>query len=109
MENNLKEIIKLIDSKQGDDIKVINFKEKSPYIDYFVVVSAKNQRLAMSLIDYLEEFAINNKFTIYSKDVSKDSKWLLIDIDHIVVHVFVNEERNKYNLEGLWKDLIIQI
>lgn len=109
MEQFLSDIYKLIDSKQGDDIVVMDFRNNSPFVDYFVVCSARNSRLANAIIAEVEDYAEKNEIKIISKDVNKDGKWLLIDIGSIVVHVFVNEERYKYNLDGLWKDLIIEI
>lgn len=108
MEKLISDLYKVIDDKQGDNIKVIDFRNNSPFLDYFLVCSARNSRLANSIIGEVEDFAIANKMDILSKDVNKDGKWLLIDIGNIVVHVFVGEERDKYNLEGLWKDLIIE-
>lgn len=108
MSNLLKSIIDFIDSKKGEDIKVLDFQRHSPFIDYFVIVSALNNRHALSLIDDLEDFANKNDLIVNSKDAIKDSNWMLIDINNIVVHVFVGEDRDKYNLEGLWKDLVIQ-
>lgn len=109
MKNILAELYKLIDDKQGDDIVVMDFSNNSPFVDYFIVCSARNSRLANAIIGEVEDFADKNGIDVISKDSEKDGKWLLIDIGSIVVHVFVGEERMKYNLEGLWKDLIIEI
>lgn len=109
MANHLKQIYKLLDDKQADDITVIDFSKNSPFIDYFIVCSARNSRLANALIGDIEDYADDNNIHVLSKDVNKEGKWLLIDIGEIVVHVFVGEERYKYNLDGLWKDLIIEI
>ncbi|MDO5440194.1 MAG: ribosome silencing factor [Erysipelotrichaceae bacterium] len=109
MADNLKELYKLLDAKQADDITVLDFRKNSPFVDYFIVCSARNSRLANAIIGEVEDYADINDIKVFSKDVNKDGKWLLIDIGSIVVHVFVGEERFKYNLDGLWKDLIIEI
>ena len=31
-------------------------------------------------------------------------KWILIDCDEVVVHIFQKETREFYDLEGLWYD-----
>lgn len=98
-----------VDKRQGDDIVVLDFKNNSPFLDYFVIATARNNRHAYSIIDEVEELADLEGIDIVSKSVSKESGWLLIDIGSIVVHVFVNEERAKYNLESLWKDLMIKL
>ena len=109
MSDILKEIVQKIDERQGDDIEVLDFRNTSPYVDYFVICSARNTRLAASIIDEVEQLSDKNEMKIKSKDDNRDSLWQLIDLGEIVVHVFVGSERAKYNLEGLWKDLIIKI
>ena len=109
MSDILKEIVQKIDERQGDDIEVLDFRNTSPYVDYFVICSARNTRLAASIIDEVEQLSDKNEMKIKSKDDNRDSLWQFIDLGEIVVLVFVGSERAKYNLEGLWKDLIIKI
>lgn len=109
MDRLLNSLYKLIDDKQGDDITILDFRNNSPYVDYFIVASARNSRLAKAIVEEVEDYANKNEIKVLSKDVSKDSNWLFIDIGLIVVHIFVGEERAKYNLDGLWKDLQIEI
>mgnify|MGYP003296680399 CR=1 FL=1 len=35
----------------------------------------------------------------------RDSKWILMDFDDVIVHIFEQEERRAYNLEKLWADM----
>ena len=109
MDKILTDIYKTLDDKQADDIVVMDFRNKSPFVDYFIVCSARNSRLANALIREVEDYADINEINVINKDIQKDGLWLLIDIGSIVVHVFVGEERYKYNLDGLWKDLIIEL
>ena len=109
MHDILKEVYKAIDDKQGDDIVVLDFRNNSPFVDYFIICSARNSRLARAILNEVEDVADRNGVEILSKDTNKESNWLLIDIGSIVVHIFVGEERDKYNLEGLWKELKIEL
>lgn len=99
-----------IDKKFGEDITVLDFRNHSPYIDYFLIATATNYRMANSIIDELEDEASKAGYDI--KKISKGddtSKWLLIDLKDIVCHIFVGkEERQKYDLEGLWADLTVE-
>lgn len=105
----IKKVYDKVDERQGDDIVVLDFRNNSPFLDYFVVCTARNNRHANSIIDEIDDLAAFEGIEVVSKSVSKESGWLLIDIGSIVVHVFVNEERAKYNLESLWKDLMIKL
>lgn len=105
MNNELKLIYKAMDDKQAEELVVLDFRTQSPFVDYFIIGSAKNQRMAKSIIENVEEVAINNGYNVKHSYIDKESKWLLIDLGEIVCHVFYDGERELYNLEGLWKDL----
>lgn len=100
------EIIKILDEKQAEDIKILDFRGKNPYLDYFVLATARNVRLANALIEAVDDFCDKENISVRSIDNKGDSGWFLIDLNSIVVHIFLEQERQKYDLEGLWKDLI---
>lgn len=101
----LKIVYKAIDDKMGLDIKIIDFRNFSPLFDYFVIASAASFRNAKAIV----ENVIDEISKEYSDDLkveyTNDSKWLLVRMQDIVVHIFVGDERQNYNLEKLWKDL----
>lgn len=105
MNDLLEKIYKAMDEKLAEDIVVIDFREQSPFVDYFMIATAKNARMAASIIDNIEEKAEEMGVEIRFNRNVKDSKWLLIDLGEIVCHIFYDNERQVYNLEGLWKDL----
>jgi len=107
MNNRLKAIIDLLDNKLAEDIVTIDLRNNSPYIDYFVICSANNIRKAHALKEELMNYCDINCLNYRPNYDDKESMWLVVDMNDIVCHIFVNEERAKYNLEGLWKDLKI--
>lgn len=105
MKDLLKTIYKAMDDKQAEELVVIDFKEFSPFVDYFIIGSASNQRKAKAIAENIVDVAEINNIKVKSFRYNNDSKWLLIDLEEIVCHIFVGDERQVYNLEGLWKDL----
>lgn len=107
----MKDLLKIaydaMDERLAQDLLVIDFRKQSPFVDYFIIASANNQRMAKSIIDNIEQKAEINGFEVKHNYNDKDSKWLLIDLGTVVCHVFYDGERSLYNLEGLWKDLPI--
>ncbi|MDO4500964.1 MAG: ribosome silencing factor [Erysipelotrichaceae bacterium] len=100
------EIIKLLDDKQVEDIVCLNFKDKSPFLDYFFIGSVRNARMANAVLNFVEEFCDEHGIKVNHIDNGSETKWFLIDCGSFVVHIFYDEERYRYDLEGLWKDLI---
>lgn len=105
MKDLLKIAYNAMDEKQADDLVVIDFRNQSPFLDYFIIGSARNARLAKAIIENVEDKVIENGFEIKHKYIEDSSKWLLIDLGNVICHVFYDDERQVYNLEGLWKDL----
>lgn len=107
MNNLLNLVYKAMDDKQASNLVVIDFRKHSPFVDYFIIGSARNERMAKSIIENIEDVALKNGYEVKNNINSNKSNWQLIDLGEIVCHVFINEERDVYNLEGLWKDLPI--
>lgn len=105
MKDLLKIAYEAMDEKQADDLVVIDFRNQSPFLDYFIIGSARNGRLAKAIIENVEDKANMEGYVTKHIDVDSSSKWFLIDLGNIVCHVFYDGEREVYNLEGLWKDL----
>ena len=105
MKNLLQIAYDAMDEKQAADLKIIDFRDQSPYVDYFIIGSARNYRMARSIIDNVEVKALEAGYEIRHTYVENTTKWLMIDMGEVVCHVFYDGERELYNLEGLWKDL----
>ena len=102
--DKLKTIVRTLDSKLAKDIVVLDMSLNSPICDYFVIATASNERLMQSLKDYVEEECDKKGYFVKSIEGRKNSKWLLMDYQDIVVHIFDPEERKNYNIEKLWSD-----
>lgn len=100
------EIYKILDEKQVDDITILDFRNQSPFVDYFIIGTVRNARMANAAIVAVDELCDKEGIKVKSKDTNSESKWFLIDAESVVVHIFFDGEREKYDLEGLWKDLI---
>ena len=74
--------------------------------DEFVVVSASNDRLVKAIVDDVEraidEAGHGRPLRVEGLD---DRHWVLIDYGDVVVHVFLEETREYYELERLWSDV----
>ena len=103
-QNLAEEIGRLIDSKKGDDIVILDLRGISSVADYFVIASGNSDRQVVAIADHVEDELA--KHGIYSKykDGMKTGRWVVMDYHDILVHIFNKEERDYYNLEGLWND-----
>ena len=74
--------------------------------DEFVVVSASNDRLVKAIVDdvgrAIDAAGHGRPLRVEGLD---DRHWVLIDYGDVVVHVFLEETREYYELERLWSDV----
>ena len=105
MSELLQLVVKAADQRLAEAISVLDFRGHSPFTDYFVIASAKNERMADSIVDHGIEEAEKAGFAVRNVEGGQGSRWLLVDLYEVVLHVFVGEERQVYNLEKLWGDL----
>jgi ribosome-associated protein len=100
----LRNIVKSIDEKKGEDIVVLDVKNISPVTDYIVIASGDVPTHTQAIA---EEVLKNNKekgeLPINVEGLA-DGRWIAIDYGDIMVNIFIPELREYYNLEELWFD-----
>ncbi len=103
-----KELTKIIydalDDKKASDIRIIDIRDISVIADYFIVASAGNINQLGALQDAVDEKMYKNGHHALHVEGNKDSTWILMDYEDIIVHLFLEEDRLFYNLERIWKD-----
>lgn len=99
-----KKISALAADKKAQDILMLNMEEITPITDYFIVCSASNTILVQAIADNIEDELAKEGINPSHKEGYAEGKWILLDYDECVVHIFLEEERNFYNLEQLWAD-----
>ena len=96
------------DDKQGADIVVLEVGPVLAITDAFVITSGSNPRQVRTIA---EEVEVQVKraggpapLRIEGLD---DQRWVLLDYGDFVVHVFLQEVREFYELERLWGDAAV--
>lgn len=71
--------------------------------DFFVICNGNSDRQLKALIDNVRE-AVKEKYGLlpFGVEGTADSGWVLMDYSDVVVHMFLEEKRQYYDLESLW-------
>lgn len=100
----LQQCLALAAAKKARDIVSLKLAGLTLICDYFLIVSAANARQAQSICDNIEiEMKTKGEAPLRIEGY-REGRWILIDFGAVVVHVFLDEEREYYNLERLWGD-----
>jgi ribosome-associated protein len=94
------------DDKGGTRPVIMRVGDLLGLTDLFVVTSAPNVRLVRAVVDEVEA-RVGAEAGVKPKRVEglDDARWVLMDYGDWVVHVFLDEARQFYDLERLWADV----
>ena len=93
--------LSLIDSK-AEDLLVLDVENISSFADKIIIATATSNRHALSVSENLVDCLKENKFNILGVEGEIDSGWILVDCGDIVINIMRKEQREFYDLEGLW-------
>jgi ribosome-associated protein len=91
------------DSKQGESTAVLGMADTLGVTDAFVITSGRNSRQVRTIVEEVER-AVKEEFGRSPRSVEglDDFGWVLMDYGDFVVHVFLGDRREYYDLERLW-------
>lgn len=99
----VKTAVKAIDSKRGTDIEVIRVNDITVLTDYFVIASANSNTQLKAIADEIE-FKLSEQGIEPHHIEGRTSEWICLDYTGVVMHIFLNKQRDFYQLERLWED-----
>jgi ribosome-associated protein len=94
---------KLLINKKAKDVLLIDLKKVNSYLDFFIIATGNSFIHCRTLAKEVQRFFKITKFAERTK-TRLDSGWIALDYSEIVVHIFVQELRDYYQLEKLWAD-----
>ena len=98
----IKKIAKILSDKKCKNILSIDVADKTDVTEAYVVCSAKNPSQAKAA--YEELCAVLEKEDIYTAGVDglREGRWIVMDYDKVIVHIFHTSMRDLYQFEKLW-------
>ena len=98
-----KKIVKALDDKLARDIEVIKTEEVTIVADYFVIATANSNTHVRALADEIE-YQLEQENIHPDHVEGRATGWVLMQYSGVVVHIFLEDSRQYYNLERLWDD-----
>ena len=95
---------KALDDKKAQHIKVLKTAEQTVLADYFVICTANSTTHIKTLSDETGKNLAEVGEPPRRSEGYRSGGWVLMDFGCVVVHLFLEETRNFYDLERLWGD-----
>jgi ribosome-associated protein len=83
---------------------LLELKEITSFTDYFLLLSGKSDRQVKAIAQAIEEALKRKGICPLGQEGALGGKWILMDYEDVVVHIFLEPIREFYDLEGLWID-----
>jgi ribosome-associated protein len=90
--------------RKAEDIVALDLRKLSSFADAFIIATGSSDRNVRSIADAVTEAMGKRGEKPLGVEGYEEGRWVLIDLDDIIVHVFQAEVRKQYDLERLWSD-----
>lgn len=96
-------IVDVTEDFKAEDRTILKVEEVCDFADYFVICTGTSTRQIQSLAEELIIKCKHANNPAISREGITDGEWVLLDFGPIIVHLFLPEKREMYNLEELWQ------
>ena len=90
--------------KKAEDLVVLGVRGLSSFTDFFVIMSGRSTRHVQGLAQAVDVALRHKNVKDGNTEGLNEGHWVLLDYNDVVVHIFYNEDRRFYDIEGLWHD-----
>jgi ribosome-associated protein len=97
-------IIEAAEDLKAEQLVALDMREVSSFADSFVIISGRSDRHVRSIADAIVHALRDAGEAPLGVEGLDEGRWVLIDANDAIVHVFEPEAREQYDLERLWSD-----
>lgn len=97
-----KQVVKILDQKKAENIKVLKIDNITVMTDYFVIASSDNSTHVKALVEEVEFKMKEQGVTPLRSEGHQSASWVILDYGDVIVHIFHEEAREYYDLDKLW-------
>lgn len=90
--------------KKASGLEVIDVAGRVDYADFLVLMSGRSDRHVAALSAAIEEALRKRNKRALAVEGLPHANWVLMDFGDVVVHVFQDDARAAYDIDGLWMD-----
>ena len=88
--------------KKGYDIRVVDISRISTIADMLVIISGQSDKQNQAICDHIRR-ELKKFGKVQEIEGETEGKWIVMDYGDVLVHIFHEEQRRRYDLDGLWE------
>jgi ribosome-associated protein len=96
-------IAEAAEDRKAGEITILKVDEVSYLTDYFIIITGFSRTQVKAIADAIDDRVsqIHQKLPLRVEGKTEAS-WILQDYGDVIIHIFLPEEREFYNLEAFW-------
>ncbi|MFP4214003.1 MAG: ribosome silencing factor [Desulfohalobiaceae bacterium] len=102
--DKLESIVAWLQEKQAAGTLALDLTQLNSVTEAVLITSAANQRHAQALADWILQKLGEQGWEFLGLEGYQQGTWILMDLNDLVLHIFQQDYREFYNLEGLWHE-----
>lgn len=101
----VKHVVSIMMDKKAEQVVVLKLKGISDITDFMVICQGNSARQNSAISDEIRK-KLSRQFKLkpFGVEGEREADWILLDYIDFVVHIFLEETRQRYALEKLWMD-----
>lgn len=100
----VREAVAAAHDTKADNVRVRYLEPVTSFADYFVIASAGNERQVQAIANAVEQRLEESGVRPLHVEGYAPAQWVLLDYGDFLVHALLEERRDYYGLERLWRD-----
>lgn len=100
----IQKLAQVIFEKKGENIIAIDVRGISSITDYILIADGNVDRHVIALAQEIEKTMRDLGEKPSQVEGTQEGDWVVLDYMQVVVHLFIPEMRQKYQLERLWPE-----
>jgi ribosome-associated protein len=90
--------------KKAEDAIILDVRGVSSVADFFVICTGTSEPHLKAIADEIARRLRDEGMRPRHRDGYPPSRWIVMDFNDVLVHIFHPELRQRYSLEDLWGD-----
>jgi ribosome-associated protein len=99
-------IVDVMEDVKAQDIVLLDLRPDTVLADFFVICTGNSDRQIRALTENIRQEIKDRTGKIpFNVEGTAQSGWMLMDYSNVVVHVFDDEQRDYYDIQGFWSNV----
>ncbi|MBN1571657.1 MAG: ribosome silencing factor [Deltaproteobacteria bacterium] len=98
-------MVRAASERKVKNLIVMDVKGVSSFSDYIIIMSGTSDRQVIRSAEHIKETLSKEKIYPLGIEGMREGHWVLMDYGDVIAHLFLEDTRLFYDLEGLWPDV----